>query len=163
MTQHHDSDPDSAPQLETPQTKISDTELAAFLKKLAAIYRSPKTGNLPLSNALNELASWIRRRAPLGKIPSKLRGPKALTKPPLNLSQLKELDARGIEKFLADESKTKLELVDLAFARFSIPRSQLMRKRTSEVRQTIKAALLHEGSIEIISQEARRDGSKRSS
>ena len=163
MTRRHDSGPNSTPQLETPQTKISDAELAVFLRQLAAIYRSLKTGNLPLSNALNELASWIKRRVPAGENQPKLRGPKAPTEPPLDLSQLKALDAIGIEKFLADEGKTKLELVDLASARFSIPRSQLMRQKTSAVRQTIRAALLHEGSIAIISQEAQRDGSKRSS
>ena len=163
MTRRNASGPASAPQLEAPQKTISDAELAVFLKRLATIYRSPNTGNLPLSNALNELASLIRKRASEGGMSSKSGGPKARTDPPLDLSKLKALDARGVEKFLADEGKTKLELVDLAAVRFSIPRSQLMRVRTSAVRQTIKDALLHEGSLAIISQEARRDGSRRSS
>jgi hypothetical protein len=81
----------------------------------------------------------------------------------LDLTQLKNLDVKGIEAFLADERRTKLELIDLAAMRFSIPRSQLLKLRTAAVRETIRTALMHEQSIAIISEEARRDGVRRSS
>jgi hypothetical protein len=38
-----------------------------------------------------------------------------------------------------------------------------MKKRVEEVRETIRAALLHEGSIQILAEEAGRQGTKRSS
>jgi hypothetical protein len=155
MTQSPDQSPIPELQLEAPHGKLSDAELASFLRRLAALYRSPATGNLSLSEALNELASWVSKRVTVSKTPSTLRKQKTLGKP--------ALDTKAVEKFINDERKTKRDLIELASARFSIPRSQLKRLRTYEVRETIKAACLHEDSIEIISQEARRDGSNRSS
>jgi hypothetical protein len=76
---------------------------------------------------------------------------------------LRELDRQSVERFIADETKSKSELLDLAAARFSIPRSQLKRMKIAEMRQVIDSALLHESSIEILSEEAKRDGSARSS
>ncbi|MDP1593906.1 MAG: hypothetical protein Q8L80_06670 [Gallionella sp.] len=148
---------------ESPDARVDDVELACFLRNLATLYKSPLTGNPALSNALGELASWVAKRSSVTKKPSKSVGNKSKLIPSLDLSQLKNLDAKSIEDFLLDETRTKLELIELAFVRFSIPRSRLNRTKTSAVRETIKAALLHEGSIKIISQEAAKDGGNRNS
>jgi len=146
------------------QGKLSDDDLANFLRSLAVHYRTSTVLNLPLSAALDELASWVRTRSMVSKKTSKLSKPKSISsKMPLDAKQLKELDIKAVEIFIADERKSKIELIELAAARFSIPRAQLKRLKTHQVRETIKAACLHEDSIEIISQEASRDGAKRSS
>ena len=164
MTPSKDRSPIPELPLEAQYGKLSNDELASFLKRLAVLYKSPATGNLSLSEALEELASWVSKRATVSKTSSTtLRKQKTLGKPALDITQLKALDMKEVEKFIADERKSKIELIELASARFSIPRSQLKRLRTEEVRETIKAACLHEDSIEIISQEARREGLNRSS
>ena len=76
---------------------------------------------------------------------------------------LRALDRQSIERFISDDTKSKAELLDLAAARFSIPRSQLKRMKVTDVRKAIHSALLHESSIEIISEEAKRDGGARTS
>jgi hypothetical protein len=139
---------------------ISQQELFKFLVQLADLYASPEYGNLPLAVALRELATTVKR-----KDSSKTRKVKPKSKE-LSLYQgreLKTLDHESIRAFLVDESKTKSELLDLASLRFSMPVSQLKRMKIAEVRQAINGALLHESSIEILSEEAGRDGANRKS
>lgn len=164
MTPSKDHSPIPELPLQAQHGKLSNDELASFLRRLAVLYHSPATGNLLLSEALKDLASWVSKRGTVSKTSSTtLRKQKKLDKPAVDITQLKVLDIKEVEEFIADERKTKIDLIELASARFSIPRSQLKRLRTEEVRETIKAACLHEDSIEIISQEARREGSSRSS
>jgi len=73
------------------------------------------------------------------------------------------MDSSAVKAYLADENKTKAELLALASERFSMPTSQLQRQRTEEVRAAIMSALLHESSIEILSDEAGKDGANRTS
>lgn len=148
--------------METPRS-ISQTELAKFLVQLADIYASPEYGNRPLSEALRDLAATVKRTEKI-----KARRERLERKSPQELSlgqanELRELDQESIRTFLADENKTKAELLRLASVRFSMPISQLKRMKTDEVRQTINAALLHENSIEILSEESVRDGANRNS
>ena len=110
-----------------PHGKLSDDELANFLKRLSSLYRSPTTGNPLLSEALNELASWVSLRSTISKTPSKLSKQKSLVKPKPEITQLASLNIEAVEQFIADEHKTKFELIELAYARFSIPRAQLKR------------------------------------
>ena len=144
-------------------SKLSPGELAEFLTDLAAIYSSPTYGNSALADALRELATTVRE-----KTPSQVRGNKtkdeALRELSLDqLAALKVLNQAEIRAFLSDESKTKIELLCLASARFSMPVSQLKRMKTTEVREAIHSALLHESSIEILSEEAGREGANRGS
>ena len=143
--------------------RISTSELVKFLRQLAAIYKSPLTGNIPLSNALGDLAIWVSARPSSLKTSKSSTKKKAQEKTKLERSQLEQLDPDGINEFLKDANKSKEDLLDLASARFSIPTSQLKRQNINRVRDTIKSALLHEASIGIISQEAKRDGQNRSS
>jgi hypothetical protein len=142
---------------------ISNAALADFLFRLSTLCASREFGNPALAAALRELANSVR----LGAIPNArdkgLSTQRQATQPARDFELLRALDSQSIELFITDETKSKNELLDLAAARFSIPRSQLKRMRVKDVRQTIRSALLHESSIEILSEEAKRDGSVRSS
>lgn len=142
---------------------VSKSALADFLTRWAALYESRVFGNPPLSVALNELADCVRRGIPYGERQSDLFSEQPTTQPTADFEFLRELDRQAVERFIADETKTKDELIDLAAARFSISRSQLKRMKIADVRQTINSALLHESSLEILSEEAKRIGSSRSS
>lgn len=149
-----------------PASEISPEELARFLRDLAGLYKNTQTGNPALSAALLRLASSLPPRN------KSLRGAHDASRPHApsfekqdfaSVSRLRSLDPRAVERFLADENKTKAELIELAAARFSIPRSKLTKLKMPEVRETIRAALLHENSLKIIMQEAQRGGARRSS
>jgi hypothetical protein len=142
---------------------ISKSALANYLIKLAALYESREVGNPPLSVALNELADCVRCGVPYGEHKSHLFSEQPPTQPAADFELLRGLDRQAVERFITDETKSKNELLDLAAARFSIPRSQLKRMKVADVRQAINSALHHESSIEILSEEAKRDGSSRSS
>lgn len=145
-------------------TKLSLEELAKFLTELATIHSSPEYGNRALADALRELAATLREK----EAPQQVRGNKTKDEALRGLSAdqlsgLSSLNQTEIEEFLADENKTKVELLGLASARFSMPVSQLKRMKTTEVREAIHAALLHESSIEILAEEASREGANRGS
>lgn len=142
--------------------QISAAEIARFLKSLAAIYRNPKLGNPALSEALWKLAACLLSTG------STSEGARAFSRenaPPISAGarQFQALEPDEIRGLLSDEKMSKVDLIELASARFSIPRAKLTRMRTEEVRETIRAALLHEDSIKILSQEAQRGGENRSS
>jgi hypothetical protein len=142
---------------------ISKSALADFLVQLATLYASPEFGNPAVATALRELANSVRRNVPYGARDSRSSSERPTTQPTLEFELLRGLDRQAVERFIADETKSKNELLDLAVARFSIPRSQLKRMKVADVRQVINSALLHESSIEILSEEAKRDGLARSS
>lgn len=142
---------------------ISKSALADFLIQLAALYALPECGNPALARALRELAGSVRRGVPYDIRDNRLPRERPTTQLAPNFDLLRGLDRQSVERFIADEAKSKSELIDLAAARFSIPRSQLKRMKVADVRQAINSALLHESSIEILSEEAKRDGSARSS
>lgn len=143
--------------------QISKSDLANFLKRLAALYKSPTTGNPALSVALEELATMVSSQRPSITKAANDSGQKLQSKLPLDITEIKAFDSKAIYEFIKDEKKTKNELIELAAVRFSIPRSQLKRSKTSEVRETIKSACLHEDSIRIIAEDARSEGLQRSS
>jgi hypothetical protein len=142
---------------------ITNSALADFLVKLAALYAPPDTGNPDLSTALRKLAGCVRRGVPFEtgdrRLPFDQTNPTSADE----LEFLRNLDLTSVKNFISDETKSKHQLIDLAAARFSIPRSRLRRMNVADVRQVINSALLHESTIEILSEEAKRDGSTRSS
>jgi hypothetical protein len=141
---------------------LSPIELSRFLRSLAALYRDVTWGNPALSQALSDLARDLARESQSSRNTLKADRNKQShnTGDPLRFASF---NADEIRRFLDDNNNSKFELIDLASARFSIPRSRLMRLRTEEVRERIRAALLNEDSLHIISQEAQRGGAKRSS
>lgn len=143
--------------------KLSRPELARFLSRLAGLYSSDEYGNLALAEALRVLAEEVRES---GRGERKEAKANVKTREPLTAARLNEfrsLSSESVAQFISDEQRTKDELLALASSRFSMPVSQLRRMKLSEVRNAVKSALLHEHSIEILSEEAGRDGSNRKS
>jgi len=140
--------------------RISQQELVKFLEQLADLYKSPEYGNPPLAEALRELAATVKCKEP---VEARKIKPKGKELSPDQVRELKTLNQESIRAFLVDENKTKSELLALASMRFSMPVSQLKRMKVAEVRDAINSAFLHECSIEILSEEAGRDGSNRKS
>jgi hypothetical protein len=142
---------------------ISRSALADFLIQLSELYGSPEFGNRSLAMGLRELAVSVRRGVAYDPHQSRRFRDQATLKPGAHRELLKRLDRESVERFIADEKKSKAELLDLAAARFSIPRSQLKRMKIADVRHAISAAVHHERSLEILSEEASRDASARMS
>jgi hypothetical protein len=134
--------------------KVSDQELARFLRHLSSLYRDRSTGNPGLSLALAELADSIYT-APSAERQSSLFDGTSLNE------TIRNADSEMLNKIIMDEKLTKGELVRVARERFSIPRSKLLRMTIEGVRSELKSALLHEESLKIISQEAHRGGTNR--
>ena len=145
------------------QIGISPSELSDFLSELALVYSSEVYGNPNLAHSLKELARVVRREDPRYVSIGRKREERATELSPEKVDELRSLDSSAVKSYLTDESKTKAELLALASVRFSMPTSQLQRQRTEEVRAAIMSALLHESSIEILSEEAGKDGANRTS
>jgi Zn ribbon nucleic-acid-binding protein len=74
---------------------------------------------------------------------------------------LKFLSDKKVDEILKDSSFTKKQLIELGNQRFGITQSKLVRLSKKYVIESIRAALNHERSLGIISQEARKAGEKR--
>lgn len=129
--------------------------------QIADVYSARPMGREELGFALRRLARQVRRSSvelqpsPVSSKPARARGsPRA---------DLMALDESAIEAFIDDPAKTKDQLLELAAARFSMARSQLRRERAEVIRQSIRSALMHESSIEIIGAEATKGGNARRS
>lgn len=83
--------------------------------------------------------------------------------PSLDLSRLKALELEEVKKILSDPDMKKSDLMELGAERFAISRSRMMRLNTEQVLDAIRSAVRHEESLSIISREAQRGGSERSS
>lgn len=144
-----------------PDHVLSDADIARFLRSLATLYRDKRSGNKALSDGLNRVAKKLSAkppRQPTNSIPVEKRpGPR------MKLNELRQLDADAVVHFLTDRTRTKLDLIDLAAARFSIPRARLLRLKASEVRDIIRVSLKNEESLKIITREAERNGATRRS
>lgn len=140
---------------------ISATGLADFLIRLADLNSSEEYGNRDLSIALFQLANAVGRGEIDLPVLSRNQTRKRSELSEEKINDLKKLNQEAVELFLSDKSKTKSDLLELASARFSMPTSQLQRRKVDEVRAAITSAMLHESSIEILSSEADRDGAAR--
>lgn len=150
------------PRISSRREKVSPSVLSAFLMRSADSLMVAGSGNLALAEALRDLAKTVRKKLPSAGT-AKTPPPERPVKPALSNEHLRLMSIGEIEGFVADEERTKEELLDLAEARFSIPRSQLKRMKVIEVREALNSAIHHESSIEILGQEARKDGAGRRS
>ena len=142
-----------------PPRSVSDGEVARFLRHLAAIYKDRRTGNPALAEALNRVAEKLMQAYTTSGREEAAQG--SLLAP--DMYYLRGLDTEAVSRFISDDRKTKVDLIALAAARFSMPTSKLLRLKLPEVRDAIRAALQHEDSLKIITQEAERNGSARRS
>lgn len=144
---------------------LSNEEVARFLKHLAAGYRDKRTGNPALAEAIMRVVTEILDYRFEGK--SLQRAPVAKQDDPeLDLSvvsSLSNLSEGEVNQFISDSSKTKAQLIDLAAARFGIPRSKLLKLTVDHVRDAVRSALMHEASLAVIAEEAARYGLRRQS
>ena len=131
--------------------------------QLSELYASSEFGNRALSMGLRQLAVSVRRGVAYDPHQKRPVRDQDLLKTKKNGELFMRLDRKAVERFVADEKRSKSDLLDLAAARFSIPRSQLKRMKIAEVRNAISVALHHERSLEILSEEASRDASARTS
>lgn len=159
------------PTMQQDPLKVED--LVRYLLHLTKQHEDPRTGNPELSEGIQTIANALKPHS--NKLLKELTG--ALgdnfmsaackgkpQKPKIELPpKLSSLNADAIEKILNNQNYTKLQIIDLGEQRFGISRSKLMRLNKESVSESVRAALNHENSLEVISQEARRDGEKRSS
>ena len=142
--------------------KVSPAVLSQFLLKTAESLVAAGAGNGALADALRDLAKSVRRKVAFGEV-TKAPPVERTSKASFSDEQLRSLGAAAVEEFIANDERTKDELLDLASARFSMPRSQLKRMKVVEVREALNSALHHESSIMILSEEARKEGAGRKS
>ena len=140
---------------------LTDADVARFLKSLAAVYRDKRVGNLPLSEALIRVAEKLILEA--SSLSSTSEDVQRRSLPQLSISELQSLKPEDVSRFILDDLRTKLELIELAAARFSIPRARLLRLRMDEVRDAIRSSLQHEDSLKIITEQAEQNGGTRRS
>ena len=146
---------------------LSDKEVSRFLKHLAAGYRDKRTGNPLLADALVRVANTLLDRG--SSTQSVARADSTQNKNQefaLNQSAprpFEGLSADDVAQFISDTTKTKSHLIELAAARFGIPRSKLMRLPIDLVREAVRSALMHETSLAVITEEAARYGTRRQS
>ena len=150
------------PRIPGRRDKVSPAVLSAFLSKTADSLIIAGSGNLALADAIRDLARSVRKKMPAAGT-AKTPPPDRPVKATFSNDHLRQMPISELEGFVADEERTKDELLDLAAARFSIPRSQLKKMKVIEVREALNSAIHHESSIEILGQEARKDGAGRRS
>ena len=153
------------------ETQVLVGDIVKYLSGLARLHATEKTGNLELSRGLRHLARALRPYAdsPISELSTVLAqeaNRSNIKAAPRRLqamlpAELESLNQADIEKILKDDRYTKQQVAELGFRRFGISRSKLERLRKVEALQSIRAALEHELSLEVISEEARKGGMAR--
>ena len=147
-------------------------DMVHYLLSLAKLYEEDKVGNAGFSEGLQsvahalrpysdyqvqELADAIKKDVALDR--PKSASAKAKSELPSGLESLGQED---LERILNDEGYTKQQIVEIGVRRFGISRWKLVRSRKKDARDSVRAALEHEKSLEAIAKEARRGGKARS-
>jgi len=147
-------------------------DLVRYLSSLATLNKDPRTGNADLRDGLRVLSNALRPHSNksirelsdvLGEGVSRTQKPTTSAAKATLPGDLRVLSEQGVDEILKNRSYTKQQLVELGVQRFGISQSRLMRLKKDEVCESVRAALNHERSLGVISQEARRGGDKRSS
>lgn len=150
---------------EAKPVELSAVDVGRYLKKIASLNRDKKTGNPALCSALTKVADYlIETKA--GSIEEALAAPTQKALPQFN--QEEEPDPSGwthaeIHERLSDARTTKKTLVSIGHSRLGIPISRLQKMGRDELLRTLMAAVEHEESIEILSNQAELGGTKRTS
>lgn len=157
---------------EDKDTDLKIQDLVNYIASLSRLHNNAKTGNLELSQALRKLATALRTQGsrPVTHLPEIIGGrtkPGKVNSPskpvgPLLPDNLGVISHAAVEKMLSDPAYSKTQLMEVGIRRFGISPSKLARSNRRSVLETIQAALDHERSIGIISDEARRGGARRS-
>ena len=158
---------------DVPENQLLVADVVRYLLGLAKLHEHDKTGNRELSEGLRCVAQVLRPYANCSVIGlsdtikkkssavnSKISSNKAESVLP---SELESISQEDIERILDDESYTKQQVAELGARRFGISRSKLERLRKKDAQDSVRAALEHEKSLDVISREASRGGKARSS
>jgi septum formation topological specificity factor MinE len=142
---------------------ITAADVGRYIRGLASLNRDSLTGNPELSEALFRLAGVLTAAKAL---PAHEAAQRALDQDELQFED--ELDFEDLEleqvKSLLDSADTsKAFLLILAVERLGMARSRLEKMPREEIVRVLQAAVQHEESLSIISEEARRGGEKRAS
>ena len=135
---------------------ITAADVGRYLKHLAALNRDPLTGNVAMSDALNEIAALLiaARASPAATVlenfteQSKFEFEEEFDFQSLPLEKVREILARS--------DLTKSELATIGTERFGIAKSRMDRVARDEIIMMISSAMQHEESLNIISEEAQR-------
>lgn len=161
---------------DTPEGQLLVSDVARYLLGLAKLQDSGKTGNPALGAGLRAVAQALRpfARCPAAELPAALQrekpsGGKTAAKggkaafPPETAAALKSLSQEEVAQILDDPGSAKPLVAELGFRRFGMSRPALARLSKQAARDSVRAALEHEKSLEVISQQARKSGEARRS
>lgn len=136
-----------------------------YLKKLSLLNSDVQTGNPALGEALQQIANILvnsNERTVLDALSSNKKA--TLESDEFKYStEIRDFSFEKINSIIEKETVTKKELTVLGSERFGISESRLNKLPRDGVIKAIKAALEHERSIKILSDEAKREGQSRTS
>ncbi len=153
------------------ETQVLVNDIVRYLSALARLYAEEKTGNQELSlglrhlvkalrpysdSPISELSAAIAQRVDQGNV--RVAHQRRQATLPVDLESLGQSE---IERILKDDRYTKQQVAELGSRRFGISRSKLERLRKVDALQSVRAALEHELSLDVISEEARKGGRAR--
>ena len=156
---------------DAPESQILVRDVTRYLSGLARINESGKIGSPVLSEGLrhvvralrpysncpiHELASTLKREMPASHRKPSVQKTKASLPPDLESLRLED-----IEEILNDDGYTKAQLAELGFRRLGISSSSLQRLRKADALSSIRAAIEHEKSLDVISRQAQKSGKAR--
>ncbi len=152
-----------------PEERLLIDDLIRYLSQLAALNKEDRTGNPEWSDGLRQIARALRPHAALSiaEFADLVRGISARSgmsprKERVELPpDLESLSQPDIEKILGDDRFTKSQIIEVGAKHFGIPKSKLARSCKQDAVESVRAALDHQRSLDLISAEARRSGENR--
>ena len=161
------------PTSEAHESHLLVRDISRYLSALAKLNDTEKIGNRDLSAGLRLIANALRPYAacPVEELADILKEARAANRrrpssrkaraslPP----NLESIDKQDVERILVNEDYTKDQVAELGFRRFGISRSKLKGLRKNDALNSVRAALEHENSLDVISKMARKAGKARAS
>ncbi|MGE0417076.1 MAG: hypothetical protein AB7O80_09745 [Acetobacteraceae bacterium] len=144
-------------------TDVSDKTLAAFLRRLATIYRDRATGNPALASALVDLADRLSEESLPKPDQATLSFRDVYSRNDALTPDFRNAGDDQIVSILDKRDVDRETLLRMGIERFAISRSRLIRLSKSEMADVIRSAFQHEKSLDIIANEAKREGKLRNS
>ena len=159
------------PKPDAPDCQILVKDVTRYLSGLARINESGMIGNPVLSEGLRHVVRALRpySNCPVHELAITLKGASSASfrKPSVQKTKaslppdLESLRLEDIEEILNDDGYTKAQLAELGFRRLGISSSSLERLRKADALSSIRAAIEHEKSLDVISRQAQKSGAIR--
>lgn len=158
--------------LDTEESQLLVSDIVRYLSGMAKLQEDDRTGNPRLGEGLRQVAKVLRPYAncPVSGLTDAIQKKQAgsaetkvaLARFTLELpDELESIDQEEIVRIVENVNYTKQQIAELGFRRFGISRSKLERLSKKDALDSVRAALEHEKSLDVISQEAVRSGSLR--